>query len=66
LLIGFGIDELSVVTGSVPRIKKAVQSVDSKDCGEFACKAAAMNDPQKIDHACREYAKKHYPELLDC
>jgi phosphotransferase system enzyme I (PtsI) len=65
LLIGFGIDELSVVTGSVPRIKKAVQSVDFKECGEFACRAAGMNDPQKIDKMCREFARKYYPELLD-
>lgn len=65
LLIGFGMDELSVVTPSVPRIKKAVQSLDSKECGEFACKAAAMNDPQEIDQACREFAKKHYAELFD-
>jgi phosphotransferase system enzyme I (PtsI) len=65
LLIGFGIDELSVVTGSVPSIKKAVQSVDFKECGEFACRAAGMNDPQKIDKMCREFARKHYPDLLD-
>lgn len=65
LLIGFGMDELSVVTPAVPRIKKAVQSLDSKECGEFACRASAMEDPQEIDRVCRDYAKKHYPELFD-
>jgi len=65
LLIGFGMDELSVVTPAVPRIKKAVQSLDSKDCGEMACDAAGMKDPQEIDKMCRDYAKKHYPELFD-
>jgi phosphotransferase system enzyme I (PtsI) len=65
LLIGFGMDELSVVTPAVPRIKKAVQSLNAKECGEFACQAVAMNDPQKIDRACRDYARKHYAELLD-
>jgi len=58
-------DELSVVTPAVPRIKKAVQSLDSTDCGEMACDAAGMKDPQEIDKMCRDYAKKHYPELFD-
>jgi phosphotransferase system enzyme I (PtsI) len=66
LLLGLGIDELSVVTGAVPRIKKAVQSLDAKECGEMACKASGMTDPQAIDDYCRKYAKKHYPELFDC
>ena len=65
LLLGLGIDELSVVTGAVPRIKKAVQSLDAKECGEMACKAAGMTDPQAIEEYCRKYAKKHYPELFD-
>ena len=65
LLIGFGIDELSVVTNAVPRVKKAVQSLDAKACGELACQASSMNDPQAIDQMCRDYAKQHYPDLFD-
>lgn len=66
LLLGLGIDELSVVTAAVPRIKKAVQSLDAEACGEMACKASGMADPQAIDDYCRKYAKQHYPELFDC
>jgi phosphotransferase system enzyme I (PtsI) len=65
LLLGLGMDELSVVTAAVPRIKKAVQSLDAKECGEMACKASGMTDPQAIDDYCRRYARQHYPELLD-
>jgi len=66
LLLGLGVDELSVVTAAVPRVKKAVQSLDAKGCGEMACQASGMTDPQAIEEFCRAYAKKHYPELFDC
>ena len=65
LLIGFGIDELSVGTNAVPRVKKAVQSLDAKACGELAAKASGMEDPQAIDQMCRDFAKTHYPDLFD-
>jgi len=65
LLVGFGIDELSVATAAVPRVKKAVQSLDAKECGELASRAAAMDDPQKIDNLFRDFAQKLYPDLLD-
>jgi len=66
LLLGFGVDELSVVTSAVPRVKKAVQSLDFKECTELACHAATMTDPGEIENMCREHAKKHYGELFDC
>jgi phosphotransferase system enzyme I (PtsI) len=66
LLLGLGMDELSVVTAAVPRVKKAVQSLDAKACGEMACQASSMTDPQAIEEFCRAYAKQHYAELLDC
>jgi phosphotransferase system enzyme I (PtsI) len=66
LLLGFGMDELSVVTAAVPRVKKAVQSLDFKECSELACHAAGMNDPMEIEEMCRDHAKKHYGELFDC
>ena len=65
LLLGLGIDEFSVVTPAVPRIKKALQSLDSQACQEFAGRAASMTDPQEIETMCREYAKQHYPDLFD-
>ena len=66
LLLGFGMDELSVVTAAVPRVKKAVQSLDFKECSELACHAAGMTDPGEIDKMCREHAKKNYGDLFDC
>ena len=65
LLLGLGMDELSVVTRAVPRVKKAVQSLDAKECGEMACQCSAMTDPAAIEEKCRDYARQHYPELFD-
>lgn len=64
LLLGLGIDELSVVTASVPRIKKAVQSLDLGECRELAARAREMCDPIEIENMCREHAREHYPELF--
>jgi phosphoenolpyruvate-protein kinase (PTS system EI component) len=58
-------DELSVVTRAVPRVKKAVQSLDAKDCGEMAGECSVMTDPAAIEKKCRDYARQHYPELFD-
>lgn len=66
LLLGLGMDELSVATAAVPRVKRAVQSLDSKECGELACRAAGMSDAQEIDRMCRDHAKKNYGELFGC
>jgi phosphotransferase system enzyme I (PtsI) len=65
LLLGLGMDELSVVTHAVPRVKKAVQSLDSKECGELAGQAAAMTDPGEIEQMCRDHARQRYPDLFD-
>lgn len=66
LLLGLGIDELSVATASVPRVKKAVQSLDVAECRALAELAKTMSDPVEIESMCREHAVKHYPELFDC
>jgi phosphotransferase system enzyme I (PtsI) len=66
LLLGLGMDELSVVTAAVPRIKKAVQSLDLGECRELAARARGMSDPVEIENLCREHARQRYPELFDC
>lgn len=65
LLLGLGIDELSVGTNSVPRVKKAVISLDLGECRELAARAREMSDPMEIEALSRDHAKQRYPELLD-
>ncbi len=66
LLLGLGIDELSVGTASVPRVKKAVQSLDLQECRQLAEQAQTMANPSDIEQLCRDHAGQRYPELFDC
>lgn len=65
LLLGLGMDELSVASSAVPRVKKALQSLDAKECADLAKRALGMTDPMEIEELCRGHAKTHYAELLD-
>ena len=64
LLLGLGVDELSVVTAAVPRVKKAVQSLDLQACTELAAQAMRLHDPQEIESLCRDHAQARYPDLF--
>lgn len=63
LLIGMGVDELSVGPRQVLRVKRAVRGLDSKACGELFAKVRTG----EVDAAtaCLEMAREAYPDLLD-
>ncbi|HRJ73615.1 MAG TPA: phosphoenolpyruvate--protein phosphotransferase, partial [Terrimicrobiaceae bacterium] len=65
LLLGLGVDELSASCTVVPRVKKAVQSLDIPTCRALAEEAAQLGSASDILHRCLEVAVSHYGELLD-
>lgn len=65
LLLGLGMDELSVATTCLPRVKKALQNLNAGECRALAERAMKMSDPREIENMCREHARERYPELLD-
>jgi phosphotransferase system enzyme I (PtsI) len=65
LLIGLGVDELSAASVLVPRIKKAVQSLDAGVCEALAAEALAMDDSAAILDRSRALAREHYADLID-
>lgn len=65
LLIGLGVDELSASTALVPRIKKAVQSLDSAECEHLVREVLAMDDSDAILERARSMARDNYAELID-
>jgi len=65
LLIGLGVDELSASTALVPRIKKAVQSLDSVECEHLVREVLAMDDSNAILDRARSMARENYAELID-
>jgi phosphotransferase system enzyme I (PtsI) len=64
LLIGLGVDELSASPGLVPRVKKAVQTLDSQKCAAFLAEVRDSSLATEIFSRCESIAREHYPELL--
>ena len=64
LLVGLGVDELSASAILVPRIKKAIQSLDLPSCQALV--AETLNDSSAIKNytRCVAVAQKHYGDLL--
>ena len=65
LLIGLGVDELSVTSSVVPRIKKAVQSLDASRCEELVRNVLDMDDSAAIAALSLGMALECYAELAD-
>ena len=65
LLIGLGVDELSATSVIVPRVKKAVQSLDASRCEDLVRTALTMEDSAAIQQMSLEMARERYAEIAD-
>ena len=67
LLLGLGVDELSAGAALVPRVKRAVQSLEMDVCRQLADEDALKMSvtPAPILAECESVARKFYP-LLSC
>jgi len=65
LLVGLGIDEMSVGTHRLPKIKKAVRSLNHSECKELAKKALNCRFSSEIFKLSNSMAQECYNELLD-
>ncbi len=65
LLLGLGVEELSASSRLVPRVKKAVQSLDLAKCRALAEEALTLDTGAEIFKRCEEMAASHYPDILD-
>lgn len=64
LLLGLGVDELSLGSGNIPRIKKAIQSLNVAETEKMVAEWMDWYKSEDILHALEEYARKLYPDLL--
>ncbi len=64
LLLGLGVDELSAGAASVPRVKRAVQALDSAACAQLIADIQHLDTATAILAQCDAVARAHYPELL--
>jgi len=64
LLLGLGMDELSVGASLVPRVKRAVQSLTHSECQKLVGEVMELDTSAAILRRCTEMAQAHYGELL--
>ncbi len=64
LLLGLGVDELSTSPTLVPRVKKAVQSLDLPACIDLADRALRSPSSSGTLGLCVDLARERYQELL--
>ncbi len=65
LLIGLGLDELSVNPAAVPLVKDAIRSVSYAEAREIATAALASSATVDVHELARELTKKVAPEILE-
>lgn len=65
LLLGLGVEELSVGPQQVPRVGQAIRSLSHAECAAMADEALRQSRSQKILELSMDLARKHYANLLD-
>jgi phosphotransferase system enzyme I (PtsI) len=65
LLIGLGVEELSVGPQQVPRVGQAIRSLSFAECAAMADEALRHIRSQTVLDLSLHLARKHYGELLD-
>ncbi|MCH7228299.1 phosphoenolpyruvate--protein phosphotransferase [Haloferula sp. A504] len=65
LLLGLGVEELSVGPHQVPRVRRAIRALSHAECAALADEA--LKSPLSLDilELSTGMARKYYPELLD-
>src|SRR3954454_955796 len=64
LLLGLGMDELSVSASLVPRVKRAVQTLSIPECQELVREVFDLETPNEILARCSDVAQRHYGDLI--
>jgi len=64
ILVGLGMDELSVGATSVPRVKMAVRSLAMPECQQLVNEVLRLQTSSEILTRCLELATKRYGDLL--
>jgi phosphotransferase system enzyme I (PtsI) len=64
LLVGLGMDELSVGATLVPRVKRAVQTLEIAECAALVNESLAMETPNEVLDKCLALANARYGDLL--
>lgn len=64
LLVGLGLDELSVSCGQVPRVKQAVRQLQLAECEQMVAEALKLSSAAEILARSRVIAERCYGDLM--
>ena len=64
ILLGLGVDEMSMGSVAIPRVKKAIQSLHYGECQALAERMLSMDTEEESRKALIEVAQRSYPELV--
>ncbi|MEM1441392.1 MAG: putative PEP-binding protein, partial [Verrucomicrobiota bacterium] len=62
--IGLGVDELSVGSAQLLRTRRAISSLDSTECQEWAKELHELGTSNEIREKCRALASEKYSDLI--
>jgi phosphotransferase system enzyme I (PtsP) len=65
LLLGMGVDELSVTPRAVPLVKDTIRSLTSTQSNELAVTALSCKSAAEVLNLCRKLTEKVAPEILE-
>jgi len=65
LLVGLGVDKLSVGTHQLPKIKKAIRSLTYSDCQSIAKAALNARYSAEILSGSEDMARRCYGSIMD-
>ncbi len=65
LLLGLGIDELSVGAAQVPRVKRVIRSLTYSEARQLAIEALSYRSVKEVRARLRALAQERFPELLE-
>ncbi|UCG42825.1 MAG: phosphoenolpyruvate--protein phosphotransferase [candidate division WOR-3 bacterium] len=65
ILLGFGIDELSVTPGAIPEAKNVIRSIDTGSAGEIAQAAMQLGTGLEVKRMLRQGLHSRFPKLAE-
>lgn len=64
LLIGFGLDELSVPLTMIPDVKKMISVIDSVEARDLARNALSLSSAGEVRALVLDYVRNRYPDII--
>jgi len=65
LLLGMGIDELSMAPAALPAVKDVIRKTPLSEARKLAEAALAAGTAGEVQRLCREFIRRSAPELLE-